>query len=165
MDMLDEKKLSIDMNYYCTKMYSDSDSKQQQGSYQFGLKPIPTRTSTPHGIQSQNKLRFLLRLEHKDVFGFSQQKVYMVAHNCDQNMTRTRNSKGLKLRPATRHNRCNQKTQQSLTKQCQQRLKGFIGSWVKLIYYIFFGFSGLQEKLKTAKDSKSLTDKPCFDTN
>jgi len=36
--MLDEKKLSIDMNYYCTKMYSDSDSKQQQGSYQFGLK-------------------------------------------------------------------------------------------------------------------------------
>ena len=38
MDMLDVEKLSIDMNYYCTKMYSDLDSKRQQGSYQFGLK-------------------------------------------------------------------------------------------------------------------------------
>ena len=36
--MLDMEKLSIDMNYCYTKMYSDSDSKQQQGSYQFGLK-------------------------------------------------------------------------------------------------------------------------------
>ena len=38
MDMLDVEKLSIYMNYCCTKIYSDSDSKQQQGSYQFGLK-------------------------------------------------------------------------------------------------------------------------------
>ena len=38
MDMLDVEKLSIDMNYCCTKMNLDSDSKQQQGSYQFGLK-------------------------------------------------------------------------------------------------------------------------------
>ena len=38
MDMLDMEKLSIDMNYCCTKMYSDSDSKQQQDIYQFELK-------------------------------------------------------------------------------------------------------------------------------
>ena len=38
MDMLDVEKLSIDMNYYCTRMYSDVDSKQQQDSYQFRLK-------------------------------------------------------------------------------------------------------------------------------
>ena len=36
--MLDVEKLSIGMNYCCTKMYSYSDSKQQQGSYEFGLK-------------------------------------------------------------------------------------------------------------------------------
>ena len=49
--MLDMEKLSIDMNYCCTKMYSDSDSKQQQGSYQFGLN------------------RFQLKLQHHVGFG------------------------------------------------------------------------------------------------
>ena len=49
--MLDVEKLSIDMNYCCTKMYSDSDSKQQQGSYQFGLN------------------RFQLKLQHHVGFG------------------------------------------------------------------------------------------------
>jgi len=71
MDMLDMEKLSIDMNYCCTKMYSDSDSKQQQDSYQFGLKTdsnsnfnttwdsvskqtkIPTQTWTQGCIQIQ----------------------------------------------------------------------------------------------------------------
>ena len=62
MDMLDVEKLSIDMNFYCTKMYLESDSKQQQGSYQFGLK---TNSDSYSDLNTRM---------YSD---------YMVAHGCD----------------------------------------------------------------------------------
>jgi hypothetical protein len=62
-------------------------------------------TQTQIGAQVCNQTQ----IQAPSVLGLDQQGIEIKASNCDENVTRTRNSKRINLRPAIRHDRGSRK--------------------------------------------------------
>jgi hypothetical protein len=86
-------------------------------------------------------------------------RVQIRASNCDQNVTRTRNSKRLTRRAAMQDNWSNRKLNKPQLSNASKRLKGFWKVGTNLLYF-FLAFQDYRREKKLRWNRKSLTDQP-----